>query len=252
PPATSQQGIGNLVHAAAMLARDASVDRAELAGYVAARFDAIEMAARWLAQRERVRADQMLDRLLGWLAGNPRRLAAIEHEFLVRLGEGVELKGRVDRLEIDGDGRLVVVDLKTGKSKPTAAEVAEHAQLGAYQAAVEAGAFAELGTVSGGASLVQLGAPGKSAEQRQPPLAEAEAPGWAGEMIKRAASTMAASTFTAVANSTCRTCPVRTACPVSGKGRQLGTALPGSGEGGAGGDRGGSGAGADPRGGGEP
>ncbi|HET8684284.1 MAG TPA: ATP-dependent DNA helicase, partial [Micromonosporaceae bacterium] len=146
PPATAQQGIGNLVHAAAMLAHDASVDRAELAGYVAARFDAIELAARWLADRERVRADQMLDKLIGWLAANPRRLVAIEREFLVRLGEGVELKGRVDRLEIDEDGRLVVVDLKTGRSKPTAAEVATHAQLGAYQAAVEAGAFAELGT----------------------------------------------------------------------------------------------------------
>jgi len=225
PPATAQQGIGNLVHAAAMLAHDASVDRAELAGYVAARFDAIELAARWLADRERVRADQMLDKLVGWLAENPRRLVAIEREFLVQLGEGVEVKGRVDRLEIDEDGRLVVVDLKTGKAKPTAAEVATHAQLGAYQAAVEAGAFVELGTASGGAALVQLGSLAKSGvEQRQPPLAEAADPGWAGTMIRRAAGNMAASTFEAVANSTCRGCPVRTACPVSSKGRQLGAA----------------------------
>ncbi|HET8657928.1 MAG TPA: ATP-dependent DNA helicase [Micromonosporaceae bacterium] len=225
PPATAQQGIGNLVHAAAMLAHDASVDRAELAGYVAARFDAIELAARWLADRERQRADQMLDKLVGWLAANPRRLVAIEREFLVQLGEGVELKGRVDRLEVDEDGRLVVVDLKTGKSKPTAAEVAAHAQLGAYQAAVEAGAFAEFGTASGGAALVQLGSAARSGtEQRQPPLAEVEDPGWAGAMIRRAAGNMAASTFEAVASSSCRTCPVRTACPVSSKGRQLGAA----------------------------
>ena len=221
PPATAQQGIGNLVHAAAMLAHDATVDRAELAAYVAARFDAIELAARWLADRENTRAEGMLDRLVGWLAANPRRLAAIEKEFLVQLGEGVELKGRVDRLEIDPDGRLVVVDLKTGKSKPTAAEVAEHPQLGAYQAAVEAGAFAELGTETGGAALVQLGTKGNSVEQHQPALAEAADPEWAGTLIRRAATTMAASTFEAVTNAGCRTCPVRTACPISGKGRQV-------------------------------
>lgn len=221
PPATAQQGIGNLVHAAAMLAHDATVDRAELAAYVSARFDAIELAARWLAERESARADQMLDRLVGWLSANPRRLAAIEREFLVRLGEGVEIKGRVDRLEIDDEGRLVVIDLKTGKSKPTVAEVAEHPQLGAYQAAVEAGAFAELGSESGGAALVQLGSRSGPPEQSQPPLADAADPAWAGALIHRAASTMAASTFEAVANAGCRTCPVRTACPISGKGRQV-------------------------------
>jgi hypothetical protein len=32
---------------------------------------------------------------------------------------------------------------------------------------------------------------------------------------------MAASTFQAVVNSKCRVCPVRTSCPVSGKGRQV-------------------------------
>ena len=49
--------------------------------YVAARFDAIELAARWLAGPERERAEAMVDKLLRWLAGNPRRLLAIEHEF---------------------------------------------------------------------------------------------------------------------------------------------------------------------------
>jgi len=32
---------------------------------------------------------------------------------------------------------------------------------------------------------------------------------------------MAASTFQAVVNSRCRACPVRTSCPVGGKGRQV-------------------------------
>ncbi|MBN1173528.1 MAG: ATP-dependent helicase, partial [Micromonosporaceae bacterium] len=52
-----EQGIGNLVHAAAMLATSADVDRAVLASYVAERFDSIELSARWLAGRERERTD---------------------------------------------------------------------------------------------------------------------------------------------------------------------------------------------------
>jgi hypothetical protein len=51
----SRQGIGNLVHAAAMLAEDANADREQLVEYVSARFEAIELAARWLAGPERER-----------------------------------------------------------------------------------------------------------------------------------------------------------------------------------------------------
>lgn len=225
-PTSTAQGVGNLVHAAAMLAEDASADRGALLDYVAARFDAIELAARWMAGPERERAEAMVDKLLRWLATNPRRLLAIEHEFAVRLDDPnrpVDLTGRVDRLEIDEAGRLVVIDLKTGKSTAvTGTELAEHPQLGAYQAAVEAGAFAEFGDESGGAALVQLGTSAKDArEQNQPSAGEGPAAGWATALVRRTADTMAAATFAAVANSKCRVCPVRTSCPVSGQGRQV-------------------------------
>ncbi|SCG57399.1 ATP-dependent helicase [Micromonospora inositola] len=225
-PASAAQGVGNLVHAAAMLAEDASADRTALLEYVAARFDAIELAARWMVGPERARAEAMVDKLLRWLAGNPRRLLAIEHEFAVRLDDPqrpVQLTGRVDRLEVDADGRLVVIDLKTGKSTAvTEREVAEHPQLGAYQAAVEAGAFAEFGEESGGAALVQLGTSAKDAkEQAQAAAGEGPEAGWATALVRRTADTMAAATFAAVANSKCRVCPVRTSCPVSGQGRQV-------------------------------
>ncbi|MEU5961800.1 PD-(D/E)XK nuclease family protein [Micromonospora parva] len=225
-PTSTAQGVGNLVHAAAMLAEDASADRGALLDYVAARFDAIELAARWMAGPERERAEAMVDKLLRWLATNPRRLLAIEHEFAVRLDDPhrpVELTGRVDRLEVDEAGRLVVIDLKTGKSTAvTGADLAEHPQLGAYQAAVEAGAFAEFGDESGGAALVQLGTTAKDArEQNQPAASEGPTAGWATALVRRTADTMAAATFAAVANSKCRVCPVRTSCPVSGQGRQV-------------------------------
>src|SRR3712207_9299488 len=67
-PAGPAQGVGNLVHAAAMLAEDANADRERLVEYVSARFDAIELAARWLAGPEQERAQGMVDKLLRWLA----------------------------------------------------------------------------------------------------------------------------------------------------------------------------------------
>ncbi|MEV6691496.1 ATP-dependent DNA helicase [Micromonospora sp. NPDC051196] len=225
-PASTAQGVGNLVHAAAMLAEDARADRTALLDYVAARFDAIELAARWMVGPERARAEAMVDKLLRWLAANPRRLLAIEHEFAVRLDDPhrpVDLVGRVDRLEVDDAGRLVVIDLKTGKSTTvTEREVADHPQLGAYQAAVEAGGFAEFGDEPGGAALVQLGTGTRDArEQAQPPATDGPEAGWATALVRRTADTMAAATFAAVANSKCRVCPVRTSCPVSGQGRQV-------------------------------
>ena len=59
------------------------------------------------------------------------------------------LTGRVDRLEgtapaEDGTRRYAIVDLKTGKSKPTGSEMETHPQLAAYQIAVEAGAGEQL------------------------------------------------------------------------------------------------------------
>jgi len=225
-PESIAQGVGNLVHAAAMLADDVIVDRAALMEYVNERFDVIELAARWLAPREQHKAEQMVDKLVRWIAVNPRRLLAIERDFLVRVTDDearpIDLKGRVDRLEVDDQGRLVVIDLKTGASTvATAQELPEHPQLGAYQVAVEAGAFEE-GSESGGAALVQLGGDRRDArEQIQEALGAVENPEWASEMVRKTGATMAASTFVAKANDKCRVCPVRPSCPVSGKGRQV-------------------------------
>jgi superfamily I DNA/RNA helicase/RecB family exonuclease len=222
--ATAAQSVGNLVHAAAMLADDAQADRHTLLEWMGARFDAIEHAAVWLAGPERARAEAMVDKLLRWIAANPRRLAAVELDFTVRL-EGappVELRGRVDRLEVDEHGRLVVVDLKTGRGAPPGDEIAGHPQLAAYQAAVAAGAFDAHGTEPGGAALVQLGTSTKQArEQAQPPPSQTEDPGWAQELVRHTGTVMAAATFTARRNDKCRMCPVRTSCPVSGQGRQV-------------------------------
>ncbi|HEU4910942.1 MAG TPA: PD-(D/E)XK nuclease family protein, partial [Actinomycetes bacterium] len=134
------------------------------------------------------------------------------------------LGGRIDRLERDHLGRAVVVDLKTGSSKPPADEIAQHGQLATYQLAVESGAFAEQGlTTSGGAELLHVGkGAGKAAvAQAQAALADHDDPGWARAMVLEVAEGMAGSAFRAVDNRYCAMCPVRTSCPVQDEGRQV-------------------------------
>ena len=51
----------------------------------------------------------------------------------------MRVRGRVDRLERDAEGRLVVIDVKTGKSPVSKDDAQRHAQLAAYQLAIAEG-----------------------------------------------------------------------------------------------------------------
>jgi RecB family exonuclease len=146
----------------------------------------------------------------------------VELDMRVQLGRAV-LRGRVDRLERDPDGALRVVDLKTGSSKPTASEVGRHGQLGAYQAAVEHGAFADHGIRSAGAALLQVGkaAGAKTTLQVQPPLAGDDEPGWADELVMGTAEGMGGARFLATVGPACQFCAVRSSCPVQPEGRVI-------------------------------
>jgi RecB family exonuclease len=167
----------------------------------------------------------MLTTFLRWhLASRSRYvLVDVEVPFSAEVDAGdtrAVVQGRVDRLERDRDGRLVVVDLKTGRSKVVDSELARHSQLGAYQLAVAEGAFGA--GEPGGAALVHVGlGKGTVREQEQAPLAEDAEPGWAHELVRGAARGMAGSVFAARPGAGCRVCPARTACPAHDSGRQV-------------------------------
>ena len=157
--------------------------------------------------------------------GNPRELVGLEEAFTAMVSEGVQIKGRVDRVERDGEGRAVIIDIKTGKNGPKDAELERHPQLGVYQLAALLGAFQRHGmTEPGGAALVQVGdAAGKKGakEQAQQPLGEDDNPGWARDMVDTVAIGMSGPFFQAKVNDGCRTCAVRASCPVSKNGDQV-------------------------------
>ena len=223
-PATAQH-LGTLIHELAALAADPAYANAEqLTTRLEQALDRLDLGGPWTIRRERARAHAMLAKFLGWLAGSRQRweLVGVELPFEVTVGARATLTGRVDRLERDQDGRLVVIDLKTGRSKPKRDELAEHPQLGCYQLAVAAGGFPGESTEPGGAALVQLGDQAEQARQQdQPPLAAAADPEWADRLVGTVAEGMAGAQFAGRPGAGCRGCPVRTSCPAHGEGRQV-------------------------------
>ena len=220
------QGLGNLVHEIAADLPDAAAE--DLRAELHRRWSRLGLGAGWAADTERARLETMIAKLAGYLAAERSRwsLVDVEQDFEVVVdvpGGPALLTGRVDRLERDADGRLRVVDLKTGKSAPTGDDVLEHAQLGVYQLAVERGGFTQgVPARSGGAALVHLGVPGvKPKQQHQQPLAEADDPDWAMDLLARVSTGMTGSQFPATVNPVCARCPLRGCCPAVGDGRQV-------------------------------
>jgi superfamily I DNA/RNA helicase/RecB family exonuclease len=219
---SAAQGIGNLIHELAALTADPELATVEqLLPRLEEAVTRLDLGGSWTTRRERARAETMIRKFLAWLDNGGRELLGVEVGFRVRLGERAVLAGRVDRLERDAHGRLVVIDLKTGRSKARDADLPQHPQLGAYQVAVQEGAF-QGGTEPGGAALVQLGTgTASTGQQDQPPLGAVDDPEWARRLVLTVADGMAGSGFTARENTACRICPVRTSCPAHDEGRQV-------------------------------
>ena len=222
---TASTALGTLVHEIAAEVPDGDRDR--LGALLEQRIGEVGLPEGWIGERERQRAVRMVAKLAEYAARARRQgrsLVAVEQDVEVRLGELV-VRGQVDRLERDADGRLVVVDLKTGKSKPTNAEAERNPQLGVYQVAVEEGGFDEVAPqarISGGAELVQLGGDTqKVGVQAQPPLHQDADPDWARTLLRTVAAGMAAESFEARSGSHCRMCGVRRSCPTQVEGRQV-------------------------------
>ena len=215
--------LGTVIHAAAVLAADGA-DDADIAKRIDEIWHHLDFGSAWYSSKQRAQAERMVRKFLGWHRANPRELVAVEQALQVRVGR-VEITGRVDRLERGDDGSAIVVDLKTGTSRPPDGDLDRNPQLGVYQLAVLLGAFEALGlTEPGGAELVQVGKAGLTSQarvQRQRPLAQDPDPAWARELVETVAAGMSGSVFEAKVNPGCRVCPVAACCPVHERGAQV-------------------------------
>ncbi|MCU1547818.1 MAG: ATP-dependent helicase [Arthrobacter sp.] len=250
------RSLGTLVHAIAQDLPDAS--GSEYLAELVRRWPTLGMKDNWEGKLDFQRAESMVRKLAQYvliMRSEGRSLVGVEQDFEVKLpdipagtGEGVSgieaapdagdemwparpavLRGQVDRLEIDAEGRLVVVDLKTGKRQPGKADLERHPQLGAYQAAVLAGGFAGPDDgpppLPGGAVLAQLGTTTKNpGVQSQSALDPDE--NWALDMVNEAARVMSGSTFEARHDPSKgghggHGCRLPEVCPLCARGKQV-------------------------------
>lgn len=196
-------------------------------------WSAVELGAPWFAQHELERTRAMLGSFRAWWERTRAELTevAVEVEVDTELrGEvGGELvtarvRGRIDRLERDRLGRLVVVDVKTSRNPVSQEAATAHAQLATYQlAAAEGGVQGHPDSgPTGGARLVYVAKNGRDgATERTQPAPDAELLSrWREQVLDAAAATRGPS-FLATVNDGCEHCPVRTACPAQESGRQV-------------------------------
>jgi superfamily I DNA/RNA helicase/RecB family exonuclease len=229
-PKSTALGFGSVVHA---LAHDVGrgetpPDLEHLVALVDSVWNQLAFEAPWRSALERANARDALARFLAWHhAERGRELLGTEHGFEVEIsvgGRAVRLRGSMDRVEIDDDGAVHVVDLKTSKSAPSAKQIAEHVQLGVYQMAVEAGAIPGRGE-SGGAELVQLkhgDRDGLPKVQPQDALAVGENGfTWIEEVVRRGVGRMVSESFPPTPNQYCQQCAFRASCPALDEGRQV-------------------------------
>jgi RecB family exonuclease len=234
--ANQSQGFGQVVHALVErvgrgeIPPDVTVD--ELMEHVDGVWPQIQFRTPWSGARERTAVRDALQRFLDWSRRPGARVVVGVEERLtaeVEVGEHrVRLHGYADRLELDEDGRIVVVDFKTTKYPPTGS-LDDNPQLGLYQLAVAAGAAdgvtgAPAGSArAGGAELVQLRFDGEHGAKVQPQAAlpeGGEAP--VRRQLVEAIDRVRSEEFPAVPEQKrCRTCSFQPMCPAHNRGTVL-------------------------------
>lgn len=223
---TSAQGFGSIVHAIAadVVRTGATPDVDEMAAHLDDVWHELDLPP-WVGAREKESAVEALGRFAQWHTENPRTVVAAEHPFDVELeveGRAVRLTGSMDRVEVDVDGGVHVVDLKTSKNPPATRDLAAHPQLGVYQVAVEHGATDDVapGGRAAGAELVQLRVDAGGAPKVQPQDGpSADEPFFALEQLRRSVRTVAEEEIAATASQhACGWCQFRRVCPAQDDG----------------------------------
>ncbi|MFC7989942.1 ATP-dependent helicase [Streptomyces pilosus] len=235
-PATAAQGFGNVVHVLAdeVASGRTPADLAVLMERLDSVWNALAFDAPWKSAQEKENARVALERFLKWhvMDRTGRTPVASEHDFDVTLEAGdyaVRIRGQMDRVEADGEGRAYVVDFKTGKQAPSSKEVDRHPQLAVYQLAVGEGAVDEVFDGArpepGGAELVQLrqGAAQRDGGETLPKVQAQEPPEgeWVGDLLATAAGKVLDERFTPTAGQHCAHCAFRASCSARPEGRHV-------------------------------
>jgi RecB family exonuclease len=158
----------------------------------------------------------MLEKFVEYHVNTTRTVVDAEMRFDVKLGRA-RIRGSVDRLEVEADGSLFIVDFKTGGSAISVKDAKANLQLASYQLGIAEGGFTQ-GTVSAGAELVYLGTSTAGATIRSQHGIDVDE---VKNKLNEIGEGMGAATFFATINKRCKGCPVRKSCPVQIDGRTV-------------------------------
>ncbi|MBF4462757.1 ATP-dependent helicase [Rathayibacter sp. VKM Ac-2878] len=195
---STSMGVGTLVHWVLENAVDSDSD--VLWAALESRWPELVFESPWLGERQKRATRLLIEGLGAYLADFERgggEVLGREQQFEIDVPPA-RVRGSIDRVERSVDDAVTIVDLKTGRSIPRQADIAEHAQLGSYQLAVASGAIdAADPAASGGAKLlfVASGVRGRPyREVVQPRMGEEELERLR-ERVRAAARGMAAAGF---------------------------------------------------------
>lgn len=201
-PSDSSRAIGDIVHAAMEHADPSQPDLAAMEAEVQARWPELHFDAEWQRVGRRAAVSRMLHRVAEYLetAHSAGRIAVgVESAFEFTVDD-IVVNGRIDRVERDANGELLVIDLKTGRLAgiPGPIQVKKHLQLQVYQLAVNESAISGVSAgASVGAALLAVDTDQFGGELRRQPPIDATGIDALTEQIQHAASLMVAADFEA-------------------------------------------------------
>lgn len=223
---------GTLIHAfAEVIARGAEPESA--AHRVTEAFMDLAKVPEWSRERTESAFRRTLERTRTWLLTSRSAFTevAVEVPVSVNIDDHVRIRGRMDRLERNSAGELVIVDLKTGSSVPTVASMVDHAQLAAYQLALSRGVLhgsriedpapGETPEALGGGVLVFPASTSKAIGTREQVTKTPEELDAFAVQLPELAQHRRGPRLLARANPTCSHCPIRGICPVQPEGQLI-------------------------------
>jgi RecB family exonuclease len=161
--------VGTLLHEALERATTNSYD--EFYSLVKSKWGLIDFDSEWASASEDRRVGIMINRLVSYLEkfkADADKGVWKEVSFKFEIA-GAHVSGKVDRIEVDKEGNVKIVDLKTSRSQVTKEKTQQHPQLGIYQLGLTDGAFEENPLLTKeallkGGALVQVGLKGTKSD----------------------------------------------------------------------------------------
>jgi superfamily I DNA/RNA helicase/RecB family exonuclease len=218
---STAQVLGTAIHViTAQLKEQPDLTLDQLEAKLKGAWSLIDMNKGWIKDDEYRRAAEMLGKFFKWNLKNKNTLVGVEERFEFTLGSAI-VSGSIDRIELTAENKYYIVDLKTGATAISHENARENKQLQSYQLAVVNDGFKnklDHQEVSG-AELIFVGDfKAKEAKPRQQEKIDSKAV--TDELIQISAG-MSDKTFTATINERCRSCAVKSSCPIQPQGRSV-------------------------------